>query len=216
MYRPVFLSAALLFAAALQQVSAGELRSGPLTILLGMDSPASIAVIETMQREVEFALAPSGISIVWRRDPNANTESFPRLAMVRLRGDCRADAPMPRLNRLAAGDTEALGQTHVADGKVLPIADVRCDEVRAFIAGALAIPDERETLLGRALGRVMAHELYHVLLKTRHHGRSGLSRPAQSLAELLGARGAFAGPDERKLAESNGPPVSDGLADSGR
>jgi len=63
---------------------------------------------------------------------------------------------------------------------------------------------DREELLGRALGRVMAHELYHVLLRTRKHGHSGLARPVLTSADLLAVHDNFASSDERRLAESLG------------
>ena len=43
-------------------------------------------------------------------------------------------------------------------------------------------------MLGRALGRVTAHELRHILLRTRKHSREGFAKPAQTSAELLTPR----------------------------
>ena len=36
-----------------------------------------------------------------------------------------------------------------------------------------------------ALGRVIAHELYHVLTQTRHHMTSGIAKAAYTEYELL-------------------------------
>jgi hypothetical protein len=92
------------------------------------------------------------------------------------------------------------------EGKVLPIADLRCDALRKLIDRDLqAAPAAgRDQLLGRALGRVLAHELYHVLLRTRAHAREGLARPAQSSADLLAPRNSFAEPDQRLLEAGDG------------
>src|SRR5258708_37802966 len=119
------------------------------------------------------------------------------------KGRCSPDAPLTTI-ATDRRDSEALGQTHVVDGKVLPFADVRCDSVRKVIDRGLraASSTDREELLGRALGRVMAHELYHVLLRTRSHGRSGLARPVLSSSDLLALHDNFAPSDEHKLSWS--------------
>jgi len=91
-------------------------------------------------------------------------------------------------------------------GKVLPFADIDCDSVRKLIDRELrrASAGLREDILGRAMGRVVAHELYHILLHTTSHGRDGLARPAQSRSDLLSAQRTFAPADERKLGNRFG------------
>jgi hypothetical protein len=60
---------------------------------------------------------------------------------------------------------------------------------------------------------VVSHELYHILLRTRRHGRTGLARPTLTRAELLTPRQTFAPAEEQRLAET----VSgDGDGPSGR
>jgi hypothetical protein len=41
-----------------------------------------------------------------------------------------------------------------------------------------------DAALGRVLGRVLAHELYHAVLGTQHHGASGLAKGFQTTLEL--------------------------------
>ncbi len=43
----------------------------------------------------------------------------------------------------------------------------------------------RELMIGRVVGRVLAHEIGHVLLRLRGHASSGLMRPQPSLDELV-------------------------------
>jgi len=43
----------------------------------------------------------------------------------------------------------------------------------------------RERIMGRALGRVLAHEIGHILLDTRQHATVGLMRPAHGGADLI-------------------------------
>jgi hypothetical protein len=79
-----------------------------------------------------------------------------------------------------------MGRTHVSDGTVIPFSDVYCSAIRAFLAPALTStePNRRNFVFGRAIGRVLAHELYHVLAKTKHHGSGGLGEAAYSSQEL--------------------------------
>jgi hypothetical protein len=42
-----------------------------------------------------------------------------------------------------------------------------------------------DVLFGRALGRVLAYELVHVLTRSGEHGREGVERPALSGKELI-------------------------------
>jgi hypothetical protein len=68
-------------------------------------------------------------------------------------------------------------------------------------------PDLRDRIIGRALGRVIAHEIGHYLLGTRTHSSSGLMRSVQTFGELFAvphtgfllSRG-----DERRLARRVG------------
>jgi hypothetical protein len=176
--------------------------SVPFTVLL-QGSPVSAPVVNAMEREVESLLAHSHIRMNWVRNTDP-PRVYELLAVVTLRGACRPNAPVPAAIQFPVGDLEPLGQTQVVDGRVLPFADVRCDSVRKLIArGLYAKPSsEREDILGRALGRVMAHELYHILLRSRSHGTIGLARPVQTSADLIADRDNFAPADERKLAQS--------------
>jgi len=183
--------------------------SGSLVVSLTHERALPAGVLQSMEREVEGALAPSGVEIAWQ--DGLRPEVYERLAVIHLRGDCRADALIPGSIRLFRSGAEALGQTQVVDGKILPIADVQCDAVRKFIDRDLqaAPAASRDELLGRALGRVTAHELYHILLRARSHGRDGLARPAQTSAELLT-------PHQPKLPDYSGGYVADNTAETGR
>jgi hypothetical protein len=193
----------------------GVAQETPVAVFVGMDHAASARVLNSLEREVEDAVGPSGIRVSWRAmDASQFSQVYERIAMVRLRGECRVGAPLPRQSAKAH---EPLGQTHVSDGKVLPIADIRCDSVRRVIYKELqaADSDQRDELLGRALGRVAAHELYHMLLRTMEHGREGLARPAQSSSDLLAAHTHFGQQEEKRLSESF-TADTEGSADAGR
>jgi hypothetical protein len=193
---------ALLLVTFLGSALAQQALDGALTIALASDFKVPPNVLAAMQEEVEGVYAPAGVRVAWH-DANSKTpEVYERLASIRLRGKCVLGAPFPATMRLIKTDLEALGQTQVVDGMVLPIADVLCDSVRKLIDRDMRSSPaaERNELFGRALGRVMAHELYHILLRTRDHGHDGLARPAQNSVELLAAPNPFAERDERKVS----------------
>ena len=202
-FRSALLLAALI-GPAVAQTPADELKllTGPLAVFLRDDSNTPAGVLSAMRREVEAIVVPAGIHLTWNSGPDAGVYS--RIAVMRLQGQCRPEAPFTTSIPTDRRDSEPLGQTQVVDGKVLPFADVRCDSVRKVIDRDLraAATADRDELLGRALGRVMAHELYHVLLRTRSHGRAGLARPVLTSSDLLAVHDTFTPSDEHKLSGS--------------
>ena len=80
-----------------------------------------------------------------------------------------------------------LGETDLISGGVSVFSNVECDEIRTCISGLLgsSCARDRETAFGRALGRVVAHELYHILGKTTEHARHGISKGLQTSFDLI-------------------------------
>src|SRR5207249_8535361 len=95
----------------------------------------------------------------------------------------------------------ALGRTHVTDGQVLPFSEVNCDRIRAFLSQALMplAPQDRNEAFGRAVARVLAHELYHIITRTALHGSSGVARAAYTVPELMAGDFYFEKADLRAL-----------------
>ena len=105
---------------------------------------------------------------------------FPRLKVVTQSNPCQAGVEDQVLifvkDAELGAPADALGRAAAADGKILPALEVFKGPV-VQLAGA----NDLETL-GRALGRVAAHELLHYLLQQSGHNVTGL------LQERLGAR----------------------------
>jgi len=89
---------------------------------------------------------------------------------------------------------QSLAATDVADGRVLPFGSVDCDTLRRFIAPKLKFlsPEEKNARLGRAIARVGAHEIYHMLTGSEGHARWGIARARHSREELTAPAFAFA------------------------
>jgi hypothetical protein len=88
----------------------------------------------------------------------------------------------------------ALGQIRFAPGGVPEnTITVFVTDIQQFIAGAPLFggffrpwPQAlRDQLFGRVLGRVLAHEIGHYVLRSPRHTADGLMRPLQLAAELM-------------------------------
>jgi hypothetical protein len=149
--------------------------------------------VEIMESEVEDLLKPSGLSLAWRlAAENRGSETFAGLVVLKFKGRRKADAwpQLPVSDFGSSGEVREIALTRVSEGRLLPYTEVECDEVRRALAypGEGAGLKERQAALGRAMGRVVAHELYHILAKTTVHARRGLAKPAQSLEDLVSAK----------------------------
>ncbi len=147
--------------------------------------------IETMKRAAENLLKPAGIRLAWRlTSENHGSEPFSALAVLKFQGRCQAQGLLPDSHFGMPGETNTLAFTKVSGGRVLPYTRVECDEVRKALAyvtpglGAFQL----QQALGRALGRVVAHELYHILAQTASHATEGLAKTSQFLRDLVSPR----------------------------
>lgn len=153
----------------------------PFRLSVNFESEPPEAIRSEIRSQLERILAPTGWTIEWDTWKNAGKVSV-RLAAVTFKGACNVDdlttyMPPPR----------KLGRTHVSNGMVLSFADVYCDNIRASIAAHLVLmdPTQRELCYGRAVGRVLAHEIYHMLTREKDHGSQGVAQASFSPEELI-------------------------------
>ena len=148
------------------------------------------SALRAMKREAQKLLKPSAIDLEWRlTEQNHGEEAFPALVLVKFRGRCRAERWLeaPAVSR---SPVLTLGTTAVDEGRVLPYIEVECDQVRKALATLdPAISEfERQDALGVAMGRVLAHEIYHVLARTTGHAAEGMARAVHPLGDLVNRR----------------------------
>ncbi|MDQ6699902.1 MAG: hypothetical protein M3Z36_06930, partial [Acidobacteriota bacterium] len=131
----------------------------------------------------------------WRLldEPRGN-ESFADLVVVRFKGACETAAASYYSELGPYGEGAALALTRISDGHVLPFSEVRCDQIRHYIG-------PQDGVLGRAMGRVVAHELYHIFAGTAKHGSDGVAKSFHTRKELVGEDFAFHPKDSAKLRE---------------
>lgn len=155
------------------------------------------AVVEALKDELEQIMAPIGLRFDWRSLSGVRgNEVSVELAVVAFKGRCDVARLLPR-----SVQPGALGWTHVSNGNILPFSDVDCDRVRSFVQGTLLTVsrDDREEAFGRALGRVMAHELYHIFANTLKHGSCGVAKESYSVQDLLSDDFQFQGSESVAL-----------------
>ena len=170
--------------------------AAPVTIYTQFDNEHSPAAIEIMKVELAAVMEPVGLDFEWRSiEASRQNRTAVELVVVTFRGTCRMEEILPLRK-----NPGALGWTHTSDGVVLPFSDIDCDAIRSLIGrrAATAGLHEREALFGRALGRVLAHELYHVFAKTKGHGTRGIAKPFYNSVELTSEHFQF----ERKESQT--------------
>jgi hypothetical protein len=153
-----------------------------VTVILNFQGPWSQISIDAMEREAGLILKSSGLQLGWGtmgQDPGAQ---YKALVVVTFRGSCEFDPG--RSQTLEPG---AFAFTHIANGEVMPFAEVNCDRVVGAVRDAMLGRGYAgvDQFIGRALGRVVAHELVHIMTRSTQHGSHGLQQPALSPRQLI-------------------------------
>jgi hypothetical protein len=159
-------------------------------VFLDFDSVPGQVPVDAMKKEVDKILKPSGVALDWRMaSENHGDEVFSGLVVLKFKGKCKVEGWGDSLPSLLPGEERTLGTTKVVNGHVLPFTEVRCDEVKRALAYLRpeANQKERQRAFGIALGRVVAHELYHILASTTGHAARGLAKATESLEDLVNA-----------------------------
>lgn len=187
--------------------------SFPLTIVYRFDNLPSETAFRAMTDEIGTLMGQVFLRPEWRdRSEITSSDTFGKIILVDFRGVCRS-APVG-----SAKEDERLGWAEVVDGRVLPFVGIECSRVQAILQSNpwgnwTQITD---VALGRAVARVLAHELYHVLTGTTLHSRSGIGQPELSQRDLSSTDFTFTAAEvDRILSAQVSQPVV-GVARAGR
>jgi hypothetical protein len=158
-------------------------RAADITVVLDFDGPYSDRSVEQMKRETEDIFKTAGLHLEWHTRADAVGDAYENLVVVRFKGKCVLE-PVPMLY----DERGPFAFTYNSDGAVLPFSEVECDHVTASVQSAMGVDDHArpDYVMGRALGRVVAHELVHILTKSAAHARDGVARTALSGHDLIG------------------------------
>jgi hypothetical protein len=184
--RPVCIRACLLACLVLPMVAAVDSVSpaSDVTVIVDIKGPYSKIAMKEMEREATQIIQTSGVSIDWRRRDNIQNAVFNDLVVMTFKGSCTFDPAPPIYDELGP-----YAVTRTANGEVQPFGEVDCDRVVNSVRTAMFGNDysRADMLVGRALGRVVAHELVHMLTKSGQHAHDGVQRAALSGKQLISA-----------------------------
>lgn len=151
------------------------------TLGVYLDKPIPAPAAASFREELHNLLKDTGIAIELRSLKDRKSgESFDRLMVIQLRGTCDAfEAP-----RKSSGP---LASTQVEGSRILPYAELFCDRLRSTLSATLDREPlfRRHQLTGRAMARVLAHEIYHYLTQEKNHASIGVARNCLNSRELL-------------------------------
>jgi len=143
--------------------------------------------LATARMTVQAIMKNAGVAVTWQRCPCLSPVS-PGELVVRIAASVPASTP------------GSLGFSFVDIGqKAGTLATVFADRVQGL--AAIAGVDD-----GELLGRVMAHEISHLLLGTRDHGSRGLMRGEWRASELVQRR-----PSDWQLSRADGVKIRQAL-----
>jgi hypothetical protein len=147
----------------------------------------------SLRAEAESLLESAGYTVEWRDSARERVDAA-NVVMVQFVGDCSAPTT-PTISSSPVKSGSSLASAVVQDGTVLPFARVDCSAVRSVLdpLASREAPARRSYLYGRAIGRLIAHELYHILAQTRDHDTAGIGKPCFTAADLVSERFAFEG-----------------------
>jgi hypothetical protein len=138
-----------------------------------------------MTRELArlMATAHYQVEVVELNAQTRTEQDIERLVVLELRGECSANPAAA----ISTGPSNSLASSAVIDGHVLPFATMHCGVLNRLLAAANRSPAEslREDLYGRSIGRIVAHELYHILADEVGHEQVGVAKACFRLSDLL-------------------------------
>jgi hypothetical protein len=179
--------------AALCLLLAPAAMPGATALRLSHETDATPLVLHQLRVELSRIAEPSRHDFAWVKDNSARPG---RRVSVRLLGSCTGDLEVH-------SKRGPLGWTKVISGRILPFVEIDCDRVRATILPDVSGDEQplREVALGRALARVLAHELRHVLAQTLDHHDHGLAGASLNSRDLLYGTHTLTAEDLRRPEE---------------
>jgi hypothetical protein len=156
--------------------------SQDLFLMAAFDQTPDIATVKWLEQQTEQIFSEAGLTLAWV--PRKQLNGIPVGALpvwVQFHGACRVEpAVLPALQE------GPMGWVRSQDGEIRPLIDIDCNRTSAMVwqhRGTLPLPLVVRSF-GRALGRVVAHELYHYLTQSVAHTQSDIFRHEMTSQDL--------------------------------
>ena len=157
-----------------------------------------------MRGELKRLLAPAGLDLVWKSNLERRAgESFELVVVATFDGTCSPGSPALPIAPASLGDTS------ITNGRILPFLRVDCRRVVQMLG-----PHAEPAAVGKALGRVMAHEIYHIIANTTDHHDTGVAKPVFSSRDLTTPRFEFDMWSLSRMQPANSARVTEGSEES--
>jgi hypothetical protein len=148
----------------------------------GLDADSSFM----MRAELQRLLDPAGLEVAWKNSSDHHVgDDFELVAVGSFEGSCSAVQPVLTPVSAAAA-VVSLADTSISDGRVLPFFHVDCTRLLRMLGSGTD-----KARLGRALARVIAHELYHIVAGTAEHHDTGVAKASFTVRDLVTPRFDF-------------------------
>ena len=149
-----------------------------LALYLGPANNIDAEANRAMRAELQQLLAPSAIDVVWKvLADRKSSENFDIVAVATFDNACGGT------DNTSAPVAASLADTSIADGHILPFFHIDCTRLLSILGVRVD-----SGVLGRALARLAAHELYHIIAQTTEHQDAGIAKAAFSVRDLTAPR----------------------------
>lgn len=159
--------------------------AGTLAFIVEAEHPVPAATATALAQELEQLLAPAGLQAHWHEfAPSIQLGVVKAVFTVRIHGHCRV--PLAVDTPVIAG---SLAWVRVNSGGFLALIDLDCALAARFIRQSFAAHEYSlaPALLGRAMARLLMHELLHYFSGSADHLSTPLFGPSISPRELSDA-----------------------------
>jgi hypothetical protein len=142
----------------------------------GIDAEATAS----MQAELQRLVDPAGLEILWKSSRNSPAD-FDLVVVGSFEGSCSTKEPIMAVMETVS--LTSLGDTSISNGRIQPFFHIDCARLVRMLGRGTD-----DATLGRALARVVAHELYHIIANTTAHHDTGVAKPVFSVRDLTTPR----------------------------
>jgi hypothetical protein len=179
------------------------------TLAVYSDSVPSFdsATSESLIQELQRVLAPAGLDVSMRLKTQRSDDEVHLLVVASFDGNCSVEK-LPFFHAITLR-TPPLADTSISGIHVLPYFRVDCNRIIEILSPALQSLGltARHAMLGRALARVMAHEIYHIVGQTTDHQESGIAKAALSVSDMTTPQFNLSLASLRRMQPSNAPAI---------
>ncbi len=157
------------------------------TLVIHVSTPAPVAptLVDRVLAEADAIWRPTGLTLIWNRAPRPSAGATLDVVIGDARGQAHSDSTGEPLGWIEFENGVPLPRLYVSYANAV----VLLEESPGVVGRTLQMPPlERDTYLGRAMGRALAHELGHYLLASKAHARSGLMQATQTAWQFFVSR----------------------------